>query len=129
MSPRSGRHYLSITSYIFTHLAARKPSGLHVVGGMLPWILCLFLFTAPAITFDTTWHLLPQDILVDSHATPTSRLEIKIKASKTDPTRKGVSLLVGCTHTCLCPVTAILAYLRTSLGLLFMLNDGTALTC
>ena len=65
-------------------------------------------FTAPATTFDPTCHLSPQDILVDSHATP-SMLEIKTKVSKTNQTRKGVSLFVGHTHTSLYPVTAILA--------------------
>ena len=58
-------------------------------------------------------------------------LEIKIKASKTDQARKGVSLFVGHTQTSLCPVTAILAYMAvrgTAPGPLFLLNDGTTLT-
>ena len=58
-------------------------------------------------------------------------LEIKIKASKTDQTRNCVSLFVGRTHNCLCPVTAILAYLAargTSPGPLFLLKDRTTLT-
>ena len=87
-----------------------KPSGIqqhYVVGSLLSRILCLFRsgkFTAPATTFDPTWHLSLQDILVDSHA------------------RRGVSLFVGHTNNCHCPVTAILAYLAvrgTSPGPLF----------
>ena len=136
--PRSERHCLPITPYILQTMLTVLLQNPQEYNIMLWAACCLgffaFLrsgeFTAPASTFDPTCHLSPQDILVDSYATP-SMLEIKIKASKTDQTRRGVSLFVGRTYNCLCPVTAILAYLAvrgTSPGLLFLLKDGTTLT-
>ena len=50
----------------------------------------------------------------------------------TNQTRRGVSLFVSCTHNCLCPVTAILAYLAvrgTLTGTTLLAKDGTTLTC
>ena len=117
--PRSERHRLPITPYILNTMLTVLLQNPQEYNNIMLWAACClgffaFLrsgeFTAPASTFDPTWHLSPQDILVDSHATP-SMLEIKIKGSKTDQTRRGVSLFVGRTHNCLCPVTAILAYL------------------
>ena len=137
--PRSNRYRLPITPYILHTMLAVLLQNPQDYNNIMLWAACClgffaFLrsgeFTAPATTFDPTWHLSPQDILVDSHASP-SMLEIKIKASKTDQTRKGVSLFVGRTQTSLCPVTAILAYMAvrgTSPGPLFLLNDGTTLT-
>ena len=137
--PCSDRYHLLITPYILHTMLALLLQNPQDYNNIMLWAACClgffaFLrsgeFTASAITFDPTWHLSPQDILVDSHASP-SMLEIKIKASKTDQTRKGVSLFVGCTQTSLCPVTAILAYMAvrgTSPGPLFLLNDGTMLT-
>ena len=137
--PRSERHRLPITPYILNTMLTVLLQNPQEYNNIMLWAACClgffaFLrsgeFTAPASTFDPTWHLSPQDILVDIHATP-SMLEIKIKGSKTDQTRRGVSLFVGRTHNCLCPVTAILAYLAvrgTSPGPLFLLKDGTTLT-
>ena len=53
-----------------------------------------------------------------------------IKASKTDPFRKGVSVFLGATHGELCPVAATLDYMvcRGSLGGLFLFADGSFLT-
>ena len=60
--------------------------------------------------FDCTIHLIPRDITVDDLQRPTM-LKIHVKSSKTDPTRKGVDLLVGRTGNSLCPVVAMLRYL------------------
>ncbi len=40
-----------------------------------------------------------------------SRLEVHIKALKTDPFRQGISLFIGRVTSDLCPVSAMLAYM------------------
>ena len=80
--------------------------------------------------FDPTVHLTAADISVDQHQSP-SLLCVRLKQSKTDPFRVGVSLFLGCTGRDICPVTAVLAYLAihpTSQGPLFVFRDGSYLT-
>lgn len=80
--------------------------------------------------YDPTCHLSYGDVLVDNARTPTF-LEIHIKASKTDPFRKGVSVFLGVTGGELCLVAATLDYMvhRGSLGgPFFLFADGTFLT-
>lgn len=56
----------------------------------------------------------------------------KVKGSKTDPFRQGISVTVGRTGDDLCPVKAMLAYLAVRKGEpgapLFLYQDGTPLT-
>ena len=81
-------------------------------------------------SYDPQVHLNFQDVSADNSASP-SLLSIRIKASKTDPFRHGVSVCVGKTNNSLCPVSAILAYLvarGNKPGLLFYFRDGTPLT-
>jgi len=60
--------------------------------------------------YDETVHLSYGDVRVNNTANP-QYLEVKIKASKTDPFRKGVTVYLGRTDSDLCPVAAILAYM------------------
>ena len=60
--------------------------------------------------YDETVHLSYGDVKVDSTINP-SYLEVRIKASKTDPFRKGVTVYLGRTDGDLCPVAAVLAYM------------------
>jgi len=56
---------------------------------------------------------------------------VRLKQSKTDPFRVGVSVFLGRTNTTLCPVAAVLAYLAvrpSSQGPLFVFQDGSYLT-
>ena len=56
---------------------------------------------------------------------------VRIKASKTDPFRKGVNLYLGKTGALVCPVDAILSYLclrGTGYGPLVQFSDGCLLT-
>ena len=58
-------------------------------------------------------------------------LKIRLKASKTDPFRQGVDIVVERTHNELCPVAALLAYLvirGAKPGFLFQFQDGRLLT-
>jgi len=49
------------------------------------------------------------DIAVDSQSHPLA-ISVYIKASKTDPFRKGVQIFLGRTNVHLCPVAGMLAY-------------------
>ena len=58
-------------------------------------------------------------------------IQVRIKASKTDPFRQGVSIYMGATGKQLCPVVAVLSYMverGNSPGPLFQWQDGTYLT-
>ena len=81
-------------------------------------------------SFDPSIHLTAADVSVDSHTSP-SYLAIRIKASKTDPFRQGVTIYVGRTNSRICPVAAVLSYLvkrGPTPGPLFMFDDGRYLT-
>ena len=85
----------------------------------------------PSVTdYDPSAHLSFSDIAVDSHEN-TSSIAVKIKASKTDPFRQGVTIYLGATGTKLCPVKAILAYIAvrgSAQGPFFRFNNGQFLT-
>ena len=88
-------------------------------------------FTTSSTTeFDPQVSLTPADISVDSHQDPTV-LCVRLKQSKTDPFRAGVSIYMGRTNQQLCPVAAVLAYLAicpATPGLLFVFKNGSFLT-
>ena len=80
--------------------------------------------------FEASTHLSYQDVRVDSQAAP-RYLEVRIKASKTDPFRKGVSVFLGRTDGVICPVAATLAYMvlrGSGGGPFFTFGDGRYLT-
>ena len=86
--------------------------------------------TAPEVgEFDSGQHLSVADITVDDIENPQS-VAVRIKQSKTDPFRQGVSIVLSRTGLPLCPVAALLAYLvvrGNSEGPLFLLR-GQPLT-
>lgn len=87
--------------------------------------------TVPSDTgFNPGTYLTPQDIAVDCPHRPTV-LKVTIKASKTDPFRKGIDLFLGRTGADLCPEMAVLGYLAErgrGPGPLFKFKDGQYLT-
>ena len=101
-------------------------------------VLCLF-FLISAIgrnnclyrsDYDPNAHLSFCDLAVDDQEHPTM-LQLNLKSSKTDPFRKGVQIVIGCTGDDLCPVAATLAYLAIrggNQGPLFQFKDGSPLT-
>ena len=136
----SKRTRLPITPHIIKAMGAvweaQGPSQDHV----MLWAavtLCFFGFlrsgevTVPSDSvFDPATHLTFDDINVDDITNPTL-LKLRLKASKTDPFRKGVDVVVGKTNNKLCPVTAVLAYLAlrgNGPGFLFRFMDGKLLT-
>lgn len=79
--------------------------------------------------YDPGAHLSFGDVRLDSTVDP-HVAQVNIKASKTDPFRKGVSLFLGRTGSVLCPVLALAAYLASrgpQLGPFFMI-EGRPLT-
>ena len=88
-------------------------------------------FTAPEDgEFDPGQHLSFSDVAADSLVDPRV-LSIKIKQSKTDPFRLGVTIFVGKTDSSLCPVSAVLAYMARrgpGEGPLFRFQSGLPLS-
>ena len=80
--------------------------------------------------YDSASHLSWGDIAVDDPAYPSS-MEVRVKASKTDPFRQGISLFIDRVASDHCPVSAMLAYLvvrGNQTGPLFKFRDGRPLT-
>ena len=79
--------------------------------------MCFFGFlrsgevTVPSLReYDPEGHLSEGDVTLDNLSAPTL-VQVRVKASKTDPFRKGVTIYLGRTDNDLCPVGAIAAYL------------------
>ena len=73
--------------------------------------LCASEFTVPSLaSFSPSSHLGVQDIAVDSPSAP-SCMHLKIKASKTDPFRKGAFIHIGLGRPPLCAVHLVMSYL------------------
>ena len=89
--------------------------------------------TAPEVgEFDPGQHLTVRDIAVNKVENPQC-LSVRIKQSKTDPFRQGVSIYLGRTDTPLCQVSALFSYLvvrgKGEEGPLFQLQGIQPLTC
>ena len=80
--------------------------------------------------YDPSAHLSYGDVTLDSRESP-SVAQVNIKASKTDPFRKGVSIYIGRTNNGLCPVAALAAYFASrgsGPGPFFRFSNGSPLT-
>ena len=88
-------------------------------------------FTVPNLaSYVPAIHLGVADVAVDSHSSP-SCLRLRIKASKTDPFRKGCFVHIGKGEFPLCAISSLLAYLTLrgdASGPLFLLRDGRPLS-
>ena len=113
---------------------AANPDGIMLWAAMCT---CFFGFmragemTLPSESaFDPNTHLCFKDVSVDCIEDP-KIVKLNLKASKTDPFRKGVEVVLGKTDNDLCPVTALLAYLAirgSGPGFLFLFSDRRPLT-
>ena len=80
--------------------------------------------------FDPAVHLAYGNVRVSDHQDP-QFIEVHIKASKTDPYRRGVKIYLGKASGELCPVAAVLGYMicrGDRLGPFFTFSDGRYLT-
>ena len=88
-------------------------------------------FTVPNLaSYVPALHLGLADVAVNSHSSP-SCLRLRIKASKTDPFRKGCFLHIGKGESPLCAIHSLLAYLSLrgdAPGPLFLFRDGRPLS-
>eukprot|EP00112_Aurelia_sp_Birch-Aquarium-sp1_P018557 Seg444.16 transcript_id=Seg444.16/GoldUCD/mRNA.D3Y31 product="hypothetical protein" protein_id=Seg444.16/GoldUCD/D3Y31 len=77
-------------------------------------------------TFSNEYHLTATDITFQPSTFKPQFIKVNLKASKTDPFRKGILLTIGATNTHLCPVGAMLNYISTSpkKGPLFVYKSG-----
>ena len=84
----------------------------------------------PAAIYHLDVRVSISDVMFD-HASSPSAILITIKASKTDPFRKGITLALGRTYCPLCPVAAMAVCLQrgTGSGPPFRFKDGEPLTC
>ena len=134
------RQRLPITPELLRAIRAVWGKKAHSQDSIMLWAavcLCFFGFlragemTVPSDhAYDPGVHLNFDDIAIDSKINP-SIMRVTIKASKTDPFRQGIEIFVGRTHTDLCPIEAMLAYLAVrggTQGLLFAFADGRFLT-
>ena len=98
---------------------------------------CFFRFlrsgeaTVPTRTsYDVGVHLSLNDVAIDSREAP-SVISLRIKVSKTDPFRVGVTIYLGRTDLDLCPVAALFSYIEVrglQPGSLFVFQNGNPLT-
>ena len=80
--------------------------------------------------YDAGAHLSFSDVAIDNFSSP-STMQVRIKASKTDPFRIGVDIYLGRASSGLCPISAMLQYLSVrggESGPLFRSDDGKPLT-
>lgn len=139
-TPESSRRRLPITPRILLALKQvwhKLPSGRDAQMLWAAACLCFSGFlrsgeaTCPSESeFDPDSHLAFSDVAVDNRDRPTA-LQVTLKASKTDPYRRGVTLHIGVAGGPLCPVAAVLNYMVArgcSEGPLFIWEDGKFLT-
>ena len=89
-------------------------------------------FTAPGVSqFDEETHLSVTDVSVNNTQSP-SMIFIRLKQSKTDQWRKGITIVLGRTNKSpLCPVSSLLSYIVVrgmAPGPLFIWSNGHFLT-
>lgn len=81
--------------------------------------------------FDEKLHLMPSDITFMPNDSPRFML-VRLKVSKTDPFRKGQTIVIGKSNSKLCPISAMKTYFlsttRRSDGPLFVYSSGAYLT-
>lgn len=101
------------------------------------WAACTLAFFAflrcgefTSVSSNRPVILAASDVEVDNCHNPTY-LRLTLRGSKTDPFGASCALFVGRTHTQVCPVSAVLAYLSirpSTPGPLFIQADGTPLS-
>ncbi len=87
-------------------------------------------FTAPPSGFDANIHLSVASVSVDKQPVPDT-VYLRLARSKTDQFGKGCSVILARSNNVLCPVAALMSYLKLrgpSPGPLFALEDGSPFT-
>lgn len=134
------RPRLPVTPAILRSMRKFWEEDRHSRDNIMLWAACCMCFfgflrsgevTVPSLKeYDAEGHLSEGDVSLDSLSNPTV-VQVLIKASKTDPFRKGVTLYLGKTGNDLCPVAAVAAYLAVrgrSPGPFFRFTSGVPLS-
>ena len=138
--PADKRSKMSITPEILARIHTVLAESAQDPDSIMLWAACCLCFfgflhsgeitASSASHYDPSAHLTVKDVQINSRENPTV-VKVLIKASKTDPFRKGVSIFLGRTYNGLCPVAAITAYLASrgpDPGPLFRFRKGSYLT-
>ena len=92
-------------------------------------LLRVSVYTCPTVnTIDARYQLSAREVELDDRR---GVARVTIKASKTDPFRRGATVRVGLTLTAICPVTALSQYLQVRTrgrGPLYVFQNGRYLT-
>ena len=131
---------LPITPAILQSMRRFWEGDKHNEDNIMLWAACCMCFfgflrsgevTVPSVReYDADGHLSVGDVKLDSLCNP-SVVQVRIKASKTDPFRKGVTLYLGKSGNELCPVAAVAAYLAVrggAQGPFFRFGSGVPLS-
>lgn len=133
-----GNRKLPITPVMLRQIRKLWQSHQHDLLHIMLWAVCCVCFfgffrsgelTAASSSADPLEGLQFQDIAVDKKCSP-SLVQFTLRASKTDPFRQGVKVVVGRTGDDLCPISALLAFLAVrgeASGPLFQHRDGRPL--
>ena len=134
------RSRLPITPMILRRMKPQWITGQPSFNSVMLWaaaVVTFFSFCRSGETtvggeaqYDPSTHLSYSDVAVDDPDSP-SIVSLFIKQSKTDQERVGVRVIIGRTGDDLCPISALLDYLRlrgSAPGALFIWQDGTPLT-
>ena len=130
---------LPITPSLLCSLRCFWEKDRHDPDNIMLWAACCTCFfgflrsgevTVPSWkAYDAQCHLSTGDVMLVG--SPPRAIEVAIKASKTDPFRKGVKVFLGRTDNHLCPVAAVAAYMAVrgnTSGPFFMLKNGRPLS-
>ena len=138
-SGRQQRTRLPITPAILRQLKevwSRMPDRHNAAMLWAAATLCFFGFlrmgeaVVPAAGYDPAVHLSYTDAHVNDRSSP-EWMGVRIKASKTDPFRRGITIYIGATGEDLCPVAALLGYMvlrGNREGPMFVFANGDHLT-
>ena len=134
------RTRLPITAAIMRSLKGSWEMQGITIDRLMPWVAactCFFGFlrsgeaTVPTQSaYDPAVHLSISDLSLNSATSPSQTI-VRIKASKTDPFRSGMSIFLGRTDKDLSPVAAMLSYVQCrglNPGPLFHFADGRPLS-
>ena len=137
---KASRSRLPITPQILKQMQVVLNNRGNSFDNVMLWAACTTTFfsfcrsgevtTNPPGSYDPNTHLSYGNLSVDNADSP-KVLALQLKVSKTDQGRRGVKVVIGKTGDALCPVTAMLRYLRlrgSHSGPLFIWQNKTPLS-
>ena len=119
--PRAKDSCLPVTPHVLRRIKAVLDWEPYKRNNIMLWAACCLGFfaflwsgemTTPAINlFDPSWHTTSVDIVINDMQHP-SLIQLSLKGSMTDQTRRGINPFIGRTNNELCPVAVMLTHLQ-----------------